>query len=292
MKSLIVPGVGAAMRRPTLMLVCITFMAAGCGKKAGPSPAFFRPAPGTFEFCIAANPTDDDLAIEVATEWFAKAKTDPARRNELAALAERGATPPDPVLNDPTFLPRGVEGTYRWVPLSKHFLRSEGLDPLSTEPHSPGMTLYRNLAECRGGTPFVEPSPFGRVYWSRERPGMAGEPATVDYFMLVRVEAEADAIRAEEIEIYRVPAQAIDDSLGLGISLDETGGAKLARVTTRNAAETVGGVERSRFAAIVIRGSVVTAARLHEPIVGRGMILAGGFDEAAIQSLLAGLRGE
>src|SRR5262249_31171174 len=107
------------------------------------------------------------------------------------------------------------------------------------------------------------------VYWSQVRPESNDFLRGIDYFVLVRVEQPDQAVVAEEITFELGFDE--NDRLQLWGSLDESGKTKFAEVTKRNRATG----EMKRMMAIFVRGELISAATINEPITqGRFVINA------------------
>src|SRR6476660_8823009 len=139
------------MRRMLVLapIAIILAVACGCSKSPGLRPVSIRPAPGTFELCILANPTDDSEAFDRATEFFAAARSDPKLTDVLRQRAEANEPPPAPESHDgPEFVVGNEVYTYRWAPVSDAMLRSNLLEPVPS-PGTSGEVFYKGLKEAR-----------------------------------------------------------------------------------------------------------------------------------------------
>jgi len=289
---------------PLVSAAFILAVACGCSKNPGPGSAptasFVRPAAGTLELCALANPDDDADAIEQATELFAAARSDPKLAARLRERAEANEPPPPPTTNDgPEFVVGNDVYTYRWAPVSDGQLRSYLLEPVP-DAGLPGASLYNRLKAAREeGRLYVEERQWdgqrsAQLWWSRERLPRNGWPAGVEYFLLVREEPRDQAIQAEEVRhMYWDPSEAADGFRLLYGELDETGTEKFAALTTRNRpTKTRPEISTVRMLAILIRGKVVAAPTVSEPITTGRFVIRGRYTDQEAADLLGSLRGD
>jgi hypothetical protein len=279
------------------LFVC-ALATSGCSKPNPGPPTAFRPASGSLELCVLANDSDDADALFTATDFFATAKNDLKIKNELHRRAIRGEAPPPPAADpNSAFVVFEEDCTYRWAPVSGFMLRELGID---TEPQAGefGRTTYAALKDARDwGDVHMESRPGGereltQIWWSRECPPEREGLFGVEYFLLVRETPAKFAIQADELEVEWLPH--VDQGHQINFRCDGDAPDRLAKLTTLNKPGRDARNRRIiRCLAILIRGKVVAAPTLNEPITqGYFKITMGKNDLQATKGLLDALRGE
>jgi hypothetical protein len=282
-----------------VLVVLILAVAYGCSKRSGPGTVSVRPAPGTFELCVLANPEDDADAIQQATEFFAAARTDPKLAATLRQRNEANEPPPPPMTGDgPEFVVFNEVYTYRWAPVSSTILQNQALEP-APAPGSLGARLYDELKEARAqGRPhhaerLTDAGRVTEIWWSREQPPRNGWPGGIDYFLLVREEPKDQAIQADEIHMTWNPADAVEGFQIVAGTLNSSGTQKLASLTTRNRpTEIRPGISMLRSLAILIHGKVVTDPTINEPITTGRFVFRGKYTDQEMANLLGEVGGD
>jgi hypothetical protein len=278
-------------------LLVVTVSACGKKVKYGPNTVVVHPAPDTFELCVVANDQDDAAVCQLAKEWFEAAQNNGDRSLDLRRRAERGEPPPAPMAPQGTsFEALGLACTYRWAPISKLHLKPLGLDPRPKSADDFGVKRYIEIGKARNaGLPYVEEWYGGeeqgsRMFWSRVRPGPSNAPVETDYFLLVRVEPDIDRVRGEEMTIKWDPDQKNNGYFFLHGELDDAGREKFTRLTTRNRPGQSGKAGFHRELAIVIRGEIVMAPVIREPIT-KGEVQIGPVQRDEADELIKALAG-
>jgi hypothetical protein len=235
---------------------------------------------------MQANASDDDEAMEKAREFFASAATNASVRKDLQDRATRGEPPPAPNPGEGlAFVVRGEVCTYRWVRLSPTYLQDRIFDRAGDE----GRELEERLEKARrdgppaAGAIVIDNRLWTEAFWSRDGPG------GVEYFVLVRREGDEPLLGDGSTITYDPAERKANGSLFVYGRLAESAGQRLLDLTTRNRPEG----SKYRQLAMIVRGKVVTAANINEPLTG------GRFDftlgnkentEQRVEDLLAALR--
>ncbi len=240
--------------------------------------------PGRLEFCILANPEDDAEALTAARETLRKAGKD-----DLARRARRGQPPPAPIGEGGkrTFAVRLADEpahSYRWVAMSKDYVRACRLDTDEVDPESGekmANPLRAQLEESsKTGQPFQVP---GGLVWLRQSAGKDRE-----FFVLVR-----EALPGQEITGDGF-AHVTAGKNGQGrpcvdFTFDDATGDRFLALTTKNK-PTGGEAGFRRPLAIIHDERVLSAPVLLSPIRKRGQITA-AFSQAEVDRLVVILRG-
>ncbi len=280
---------------PRAALACAVILTTASAATADPKPpekkAGTEAARPRLQFRIAANPETDAPAIKAAGEYFAAARTDPARKAKLKQLAAEGL-PPEPLKPSEA----GTPG-YSWLEIGPPQLRHLLLDGASekdTPPLSEGETELRKdrwqaVSAARDkGEPVLIPTGwsdmkyFRRLIWSRacpggRRPGDEAPGKRFEYFMLVRDLEPGKAITDKHLVLAR--AVTTDNESYVEIKLNKEGGQLMHELTSRN---------EDKILAVAVDGAIVSAPTIRGPIDAEGRIL-GLFSRQQVEDIAAKL---
>jgi hypothetical protein len=240
------------------LLACVlAASSSGCSGSKRPQPK------GRLEFHILATEADDKAAVDAARQWFEESAKDPARGAELQKLAQEGAPPPVPNIENG---PR-----YAWVEIAPPIRRGLNLGA-KAEKAVLGRQNWKRAAEARAdGTPITLDEGF--LVWSRDCQSakLTAEDRAqkkYDYFLLTRL-TEPDALvtgeHFDKVTLDRKRRAVI-------YSLDKTGGERIQQLTEKN---------KGRYLVAVLDGQIVFETKLLTAIGSTSLI--NGFTEQELE---------
>ena len=223
-----------------ILLACVGLV--GCPKAEVVEVPAHRAPPGTLEFLILANPTDDKLAMTGIADHVQLAKKDGKVAKAFADAAAANQAPPLP-----------WKSRWRWVKIRPGFR----LDEWSEE----------SLAEFRKQ---VMESEAGALSDGIDKPLLFGRksstPDEVDYFALCRSEIDPDtatAISVTEKDVLHIKlSKDQNDRAALDIQLTEDGGKKMRQLTSMNRSTD----NQKRRGVILVQGELSNDPMILSPI--------------------------
>jgi hypothetical protein len=244
------------------------------------------------EFRIVANSRDDRLAFAAAKKGLAAARTNARDRKRMEQLAQRGQPPdlPKPAKGRVFATPLG-KYSYAWVELAPAELRHLDLTPAAAKDPKRN-ALWKKVAKARDKGEAVETAEesllFSRPCVNRKLTKDQRRKKQFDYFVLLRDPAPGKAIT----EKYLVNVRAARDTgknPAVNLALNKKGGKLMHDLTSLN--KPAGKkAEFRRHLGVILKGRVVGAYAIRDPIGGRGQI-SGHFSKDEVATMVKALRG-
>lgn len=245
---------------PFAIITLLLVAAVGCSRKTEDRLPPLNPRPGSLEFCIVANETDDGPAFEDAAIFFERASTSADMQAKLKALAEAGSPPPDlePISGVP-FVVREEVVRYRWVAMGTEYVKDLFRNPSTREVQVPESVL---MARAEGQMVVYQ----GFALWSRPCINANLTPEErlkkgADYFMLVRRTPEGKEITEAHLEKFDPSVDSQRMLPSIAAKLNEEGGKRMHQLTAANVSDHV-----NRHMAIIIQGEILSAPTVQSAI--------------------------